>query len=90
MKIKITTTLFLRDKTVQIVDTANPIVHLRTPSCPYKGEDFITELLVQAIQDARDTNWCGGHITFREVLHCYEIALKYYEEQKQYEQDFRF
>ena len=90
MKIKITTTLFVYDKTVQIVDTMCPVVHLRTPRYPYKGEDLITELLVQAIQDARDTNWCGGPITFRDILYCYDIALAYYEEQKQYEKDFRF
>lgn len=89
MKIKITTTLFVCDKTVQIVDTSNPVIHLRTPLHPRKGADFITELFVQAIQDAKDTN-LFGHITFEEVLHCYDVALKYYEEQKQYAKDFRF
>lgn len=89
MKIKITATLFKYDRTVQILDTDKPIVRLRTSRHPYKGEDIIPELFLKAIKDVRDTS-ALGFLTFREVMHFYDIELAYYEEQKQYARDFRF
>ena len=89
MKIKITTTLFKYDRTVQILDMDKPIVRLRTSRHPRKGEDIIPELFLKAIQDVKDTNELGI-LTLSEVMYFYDIELAYYEEQKQYARDFRF
>jgi hypothetical protein len=70
-----------------MLDMNEPVQYVRTKWAPRKGEEVIMSLFIQAIKDAQDV-CIGRYVHLEEIMHQYYIALRYYNECKQYERDF--